>query len=82
MGTIRGPRERYSRSHIFIVCFIGRRGGGGGVKEGMRWRGNDVSVMFWKVLTFYSNWKKNGSTMNSEKRKVVRVSTTKGGRTQ
>lgn len=27
--------------------------GGGGTKEGMRWRGNDVSVMFWKVRTFY-----------------------------
>jgi len=27
--------------------------GGGGEKEGMRWRGNDVSVMFWKVRTFY-----------------------------
>ena len=61
MGTIRGHnRERYSRSHILYVLL----GVGGGTKEGMRWRGNDVSVMFWKVRTFYSNWKMNGSTMN------------------
>ena len=62
VGTIRGHRERYSRSHIFIVCFIGRRGGGD--EGGNEMERQDVSVIFWKVRTFYSNWKKNGSTMN------------------
>lgn len=52
------------RDTLDLIYYMFYWAQGGGTKEGMRWRGNDVSVMFWKVRTFYSNWKKNGSTMN------------------